>query len=155
MKTSKWLILAIILFTSSISFAKTEDVPPVSEEKYGYFLDKKHKTARIPFELHSNLILLYAKINDTDSLRFILDTGVSSIIITDPYILKPDKLRLTRKVNLTGAGEGKSISAHVAIDNRFSMGRLRANHQNIVVLEEDFLRLSGVCRCAGARYFWL
>jgi hypothetical protein len=142
MKTSKWLILAIILFTSSISFAKTKDVPPVSEEKYGYFLDKNHKTARIPFELHSNLILLYAKINDTDSLRFILDTGVSSIIITDPYILKPDKLRLTRKVNLTGAGEGKSISAHVAIDNRFSMGRLRANHQNIVVLEEDFLRLS-------------
>jgi hypothetical protein len=142
MKTSKWLIIAIILFTSSISFAKTDDVPPVSEEKYGYFLDKNHKSTRIPFELHSNLILLYAKINDTDSLRFILDTGVSSIIITDPYILKPDKLRLTRKVNLTGAGEGKSISAHVAIDNKFSMGRLKANHQNIVVLEEDFLRLS-------------
>ncbi|MCE7068263.1 aspartyl protease family protein [Dyadobacter sp. CY326] len=142
MKTSKWLVVAIILFTSSISFAKSEDVPPVSEEKYGYFLDKNHKSTRIPFELHSNLILLYAKINDTDSLRFILDTGVSSIIITDPYVLKPDKLRLTRKVNLTGAGEGKSISAHVAIDNKFAMGRLKANHQNIVVLEEDFLRLS-------------
>lgn len=142
MKTSKWLIVAIILFANSTSFANTSDIPPVSEEKYGYFLDKKHKTARIPFELHSNLILLYAKINDTDSLRFILDTGVSSIIITDPYVLKPDKLRLTRKVNLTGAGEGKSISAHVAIDNRFSMGRLKANHQNIVVLEQDFLRLS-------------
>ncbi|NIJ56047.1 aspartyl protease family protein [Dyadobacter arcticus] len=142
MKTSKWLFLAIILFISNTSLAKTEDIPPVSEERYGYFLDKNHKTARIPFELHSNLILLYAKINDTDSLRFILDTGVSSIIITDPNILKPDKLRLTRKVSLTGAGEGKSISAHVAIDNRFSMGRLKANHQNIVVLEEDFLRLS-------------
>jgi hypothetical protein len=142
MKTSKWLFLTFVVLTSSAVFAKTDDIPPVSEERYGYFLDKNHKTARIPFELHSNLILLYAKINDTDSLRFILDTGVSSIIITDPYILKPDKLRLTRKVNLTGAGEGKSISAHVAIDNRFSMGRLRANHQNIVVLEDDFLRLS-------------
>jgi predicted aspartyl protease len=142
MKTSKWLTLAIVLFTTSVSLANTEDVPPVSEEKYGYFLDKNHKSTRIPFELHSNLILLYAKINDNDSLRFILDTGVSSIIITDPHILKPDKLRLTRKVNLTGAGEGKSISAHVAIDNRFAMGRLKANHQNIVILEEDFLRLS-------------
>jgi len=142
MKTSMWLILAITLFTGSNSFAKSDEVPPVSEEKYGYFLDKNHKIARIPFELHSNLILLYVKINDTDSLRFILDTGVSSIIITDPNILKPDKLRLTRKVNLTGAGEGNSIAAHVAIDNRFSMGRLKANHQNIVVLEQDFLRLS-------------
>lgn len=142
MKTSMWFIIAIILFTGTLSFGKTNDGPDVSEEKYGYFLDKNHKSARIPFELHSNLILLYVKINDTDSLRFILDTGVSSIIVTDPYILKADKLRLTRKVNLTGAGEGASIAAHVAIDNRFSMGRLKANHQNIVVLEQDFLRLS-------------
>ncbi|TLV00010.1 aspartyl protease family protein [Dyadobacter luticola] len=142
MKTSKWLFLAIILFTTRAALANSSDIPPVSEERYGYFLEKNHKSARIPFELHSNLILIYVKINDTDSLRFILDTGVSSIIVTDPYILKPDKLRLTRKVNLTGAGEGKSISAHVAIDNRFAMGRLRANHQNIVVLEDDFLRLS-------------
>jgi len=72
MKTSMWLILAITLFTGSNSFAKSDEVPPVSEEKYGYFLDKNHKIARIPFELHSNLILLYVKINDTDSLRFIL-----------------------------------------------------------------------------------
>ena len=143
MKTSKWLLLGILLLLSQLSIAGwNDDVPEVSSEKYGYFLEKNHKTAHIPFELHSNLILMYVRINDTDSLRFILDTGVSSIIVTDPTILKPDKLRLTRKVNLTGAGEGKSISAHVAIDNQFAMGRLRANHQNIVVLEEDFLKLS-------------
>jgi hypothetical protein len=143
MKTSKWLICGLILLLPQWSVAGiNDDVPQVSVERYGYFLDKNHKTARIPFELHSNLILMYIRINDTDSLRFILDTGVSSIIVTDPHILQPDKLRLTRKVNLTGAGEGKSISAHVAIDNRFAMGKLRANHQNIVILEEDFLRLS-------------
>lgn len=143
MKTSMWLLSGILLLLSGPSRAGYhDDIPEVSSEKYGYFLEKNYKTARIPFELHSNLILMYARINDTDSLRFILDTGVSSIIITDPAILKPDKLRLTRKVNLTGAGEGKSIAAHVAIDNQFAMGRLRANHQNIVVLEDDFLRLS-------------
>lgn len=143
MKTSQWLLIGFLLLLSEWSVGmSSDDIPEVSGEKYGYFLEKNHKTARIPFELHSNLILLYARINDTDSLRFILDTGVSSIIITDPNILKPDKLRLTRKVNLTGAGEGKSIAAHVAIDNQFAMGRLHANHQNIVVLEEDFLRLS-------------
>ena len=143
MNASKWLISILLILISGWAMARNDDdVPEVSTEKYGYFLEKNHKTARIPFELHSNLILIYIRINDSDSLRFILDTGVSSIIVTDPDILKPDKLRLTRKVNLTGAGEGKSIAAHVAIDNRFAMGRLRANHQNIVVLEEDFLRLS-------------
>ncbi len=142
MKASVWFILSALLLLSIPSLAKNNDDPDFEQERYGYFLEKNHKMARIPFELHSNLILLYAKINDTDSLRFILDTGVSSIIVTDPKVLKPDKLRLTRKVNLTGAGEGNSIAAHVAIDNRFSMGKLKANHQNIVVLEEDFLQLS-------------
>lgn len=142
MKTFIWLLLISTLFISEAAIAASVDGTDNAGEKYGYFLDKNHKTARIPFELHSNLILVYARINDVDSLRFILDTGVSSIIITDPHILKPDKLRLTRKVNLSGAGEGKSVAAHVAIDNRFAMGRLRANHQNIVVIEQDFLRLS-------------
>ncbi len=142
MKTFIWLLVISTLFISEAAIAASVNGTDNAEEKYGYFLDKNHKTARIPFELHSNLILVYARINDVDSLRFILDTGVSSIIITDPHILKPDKLRLTRKVNLSGAGEGKSVAAHVAIDNRFAMGRLRANHQNIVVIEQDFLRLS-------------
>lgn len=142
MKTFIWLLLISTLFISEAAIAVSVDGTDNADEKYGYFLDKNHKTARIPFELHSNLILVYARINDVDSLRFILDTGVSSIIITDPNILRPDKLRLTRKINLSGAGEGKSIAAHVAIDNRFAMGRLRANHQNIVVIEQDFLRLS-------------
>lgn len=142
MKTSMWLFMIAMLSVITPSNANTDLTHDVSQEKYGYYLDKNIKTARIPFELHSNLILLYVKINDTDSLRFILDTGVSSIIITDPSALKPDKLRLTRKVNLTGAGEGNAISAQVAIDNRLAMGKLRANHQNMVVLDEDFLRLS-------------
>ena len=142
MKTFIWLLVISSLFISDAAMAASPDGTENAEEKYGYFLDRNHKTARIPFELHSNLILVYARINDVDSLRFILDTGVSSIIITDPSVLKPDELRLTRKVNLSGAGEGKSVAAHVAIDNRFAMGRLRANHQNIVVIEKDFLRLS-------------
>jgi hypothetical protein len=142
MKTSMWFILTLIIFSVTPSVGHDDPSSDVSQERYGYHLEKNYKSARIPFELHSNLILLYVKINDTDSLRFILDTGVSSIIVTDPDVLKPDKLRLTRKVNLTGAGEGNSIAAHVAIDNRFSMGRLKANHQNMVVLEKDFLRLS-------------
>ncbi|PWJ56646.1 aspartyl protease [Dyadobacter jejuensis] len=142
MRTFTWIWLAILLFATTAYATTEESNPKVSEEKYGYFLEKDRKTARIPFELHSNLILLYLKINDTDSLRFILDTGVSSIIVTDPHVLRPDRLQLTRRVDLAGAGEGEKVSAHVAIDNSLVMGKLRANHQNIVVLEEDFLRLS-------------
>ncbi len=142
MKASRYICILLLLVVYQKSSLANDNLPQIEEDKYGYYLESNHKSTRIPFELHSNLILLYLKINGTDSLRFILDTGVSSIIITDPNILKPERLQLTRKVQLSGAGEGKSVSAHVAIDNSLSMGRLKANHQNIVVLEEDILQLS-------------
>jgi hypothetical protein len=92
--------------------------------------------------MHANLIVVPVQVNDSDTLHFILDTGVSSLIVTNPDAVKNQKLNFTRRVQLSGAGEGKSLSASVAIGNEISMGRMKANHQNIVVLEEDVLKLS-------------
>lgn len=112
------------------------------EDKFGFFLDGKRKVARIPFEFHSNLIIVPVQINNSDTLHFILDTGVSTTLITDPNALKNQDMHLTRQVNLAGAGEGKSVTAHVALDNSLSMYHMKANHQNLLILDEDFLRLS-------------
>ncbi|WP_234736554.1 pepsin/retropepsin-like aspartic protease family protein [Tellurirhabdus bombi] len=112
------------------------------KDRYGYHLIQNRKIARIPFELHSNLIVVPVKINNSDTLHFILDTGVSSTIITDPAAIRSQKLQFTRKVKLTGAGEGGQLLASVAINNVLTMGHMRANHQNMVVLDEDVLQLS-------------
>lgn len=112
------------------------------KDRYGYYLAKGRSVTRIPFQLHSNLIIVPVKINDSDSLFFILDTGVSATIITDPDALRRQSLKLTRKVKLTGAGEGEQLSALVAIDNQISMGDMQARHQNVVILEKDILKLS-------------
>ena len=111
-------------------------------ERYGYFIANNRKQTRIPFQLHSNLIIVPVQINNSDTLHFILDTGVSSVIITDPTAIRRQPLRFTRKVKLTGAGEGGQLMASVAIDNLLMMGHMRATHQNIVVLDDDILRLS-------------
>lgn len=111
-------------------------------EKYGYFISNNRKQARIPFQLHSNLIIVPVRINNSDTLHFILDTGVSSVIITDPAAVRRQPLRYTRKVKLSGAGEGGQLMASVAIDNLLMMGQMQATHQNIVVLDDDILRLS-------------
>jgi len=113
-----------------------------SQDRYGFYLTQNRKFTRIPFELHSNLIILPVRVNDSDTLRFILDTGVGTIIVTDPNVLRRQPLRYTRKVQLTGAGEGGQLQASVAIDNTLAAGHMRAAHQNIVVLEEDVLKLS-------------
>ena len=115
---------------------------PRKEEKFGFFLPSNQKHTVIPFQMHANLILVPVKINKSDTLRFILDTGVSSIIITDPEILKHQNLNFTRNVQLTGAGEGHALTAAVAIGNTVEMGDMKGTFQNIVVLQEDVLKLS-------------
>lgn len=112
------------------------------KERYGFFLTDNRKKLHIPFEVHSNLIIVPVQVNDSDTLNFILDTGVSTTIITDPTALIPNSLRLTRKVTITGAGEGEAIEAYVAIGNTLNMYGMRANQQNMVVLEEDVLKMS-------------
>ncbi len=111
-------------------------------DRYGFFIAGNRTWTRIPFQLHSNLIIVPVRINDSDTLQFILDTGVSNTIITDPKAFKKQPLTLARKVKLTGAGEGGGLTASVAIDNSIQMGGLRASHHNLVLLDEDILRLS-------------
>lgn len=112
------------------------------DDRFGYFLSGNSKFTRIPFEMHANLIIVPVKVNDSDTLHFILDTGVSSVLITNPDAIKKQKLHFTRKVQLTGAGEGQALTASVAIGNTIEMSKMKATHQNMVVLDEDVLKLS-------------
>lgn len=111
-------------------------------EGFGFHLAGKRKSVRVPFEHHANLILVPVLINDSDTLRFILDTGVSATIVTAPEVFNGKSLLLTRKVDLVGAGEGEPLSAHIAINNVVRMGGVQSAHRNIVVLDRDALNLS-------------
>ena len=138
----KALSLLIGLLYGSLS-AFAYDAPKTPDkDRFGYYLKGNRKSTRIPFELHSNLIVVKLRINNSDTLNFILDTGVTNTIVTDPLALHRQPLKLTRKMKLSGVGEGNSLSAIIAIDNELSMGAMQATHQNLVILEDDILRLS-------------
>ncbi len=136
----RWYLKLIILVCLPLSLLAQKSQK--KDDKFGFFLTGNSKFTRIPFQMHANLIVVPVHVNDSDTLHFILDTGVSSVIITNPEALKRDKLRFTRRVQLTGAGEGQSLTASVAIGNTIGMGKMKATYQNIVVLEEDVLKLS-------------
>ncbi|GAB3539782.1 retropepsin-like aspartic protease [Spirosoma fluminis] len=130
-------LLCTCLVTRGDNHQRTPD-----RERYGFFLAGNRSWTRIPFQLHSNLIIVPVKVNDSDTLQFILDTGVSNTIITDPKAFKKSPVTLGRKVKLAGAGEGGSLTASVSVDNYLSTGGLRAAHHNLVILDEDILKLS-------------
>ncbi len=115
---------------------------PVSDEKFGYQLIKKRRITRIPFEFQANLVIVPVKVNDSDTLRFILDTGVSSILLTDPVVAKKLGMKFVRSVKIAGAGEGEEIEAGIVIDNTIRIGDIIGYRQNLVVLQDDHLKLS-------------
>lgn len=128
------------MITSLLAFAQKERK---IDTRYGYhFKGKKQKFAKFPFDLHANLIVLKATLDDSDTLRFILDTGVTSTIITDPKRAKSLDLKYVRRVKLTGAGEGGDLTANVSVGHQIRIGDIVASKQNIVVLDEDVLKLS-------------
>ena len=144
-KIMKHLVIKILIGMGVFGVFSPDTSAQISKknaEKFGFFLEGNRRFTKIPFQLHANLIVVPIKINDSDTLRFILDTGVSTTIITDPTTLQKQNLHFTRQVKLAGAGEGTPLTASVAIGNTIRMGVMRANFQNIVVLNEDALKLS-------------
>jgi predicted aspartyl protease len=115
---------------------------PSDEENFGFQLIKKRKQTRIPFELHANLVIIPLKINNSDTLRFILDTGVSTVLVTDPKVAKTLNMKFSRKVKIAGVGIGDDIEAGIVLDNTIRMESMIGYRQNIVVLNEDILKLS-------------
>ena len=138
----KTLVLIVGLLCTGLAARGDDTRRTPDKDRYGFFIAGNRTWTRIPFQLHSNLIIVPVRINESDTLQFILDTGVSNTIITDPSAFRKQPLRLTRKIKLMGAGEGGNLTASVAIDNRLSMGGLKAAHHNLVILDEDVLKLS-------------
>lgn len=135
------LIIGLISFGWA-AWGGDDDRRNPDKDRYGFFLAGNRSWARIPFQLHSNLIIVPVQVNGSDTLHFILDTGVSNTIITDPAAFQKKLLTLSRKVKLNGAGEGNDLTASIAIDNTLNMGGIRAAHHNLVILDEDILKLS-------------
>ncbi|MFN2216782.1 MAG: peptide-binding protein, partial [Anaerolineales bacterium] len=49
----------------------------------GFKIEGDRKKIKIPFELYNNLIVIPVVVNDRLPLRFVLDTGVRTTILTE------------------------------------------------------------------------
>ncbi|WP_207507320.1 aspartyl protease family protein [Telluribacter humicola] len=112
------------------------------QKAFGFHMVQKRKSVRVPFKLHANLVIVPVQINDSDTLQFILDSGVGTIIVTDPQVSRFVDKGYSRTVTIDGVGNEASRKANVSIGNTFKMPHIQAFDQNLVVLESDMLKLS-------------
>jgi hypothetical protein len=96
----------------------------------------------LPFDLHNNLIILKVSINGSSPLSFILDSGVSDVIITELGYGDSLELNYARQIKVKGLGKGEPVDAYYSVLNEISFAGLKSSNQNIRVLMQDVFSLS-------------
>ncbi|MDF9800973.1 hypothetical protein OKW21_006236 [Catalinimonas alkaloidigena] len=105
--------------------------------------NKRTKRVEIPFEMHSNLIVVPVRVNEAEhELKFILDTGVRTAILTDDIYVEGVPSPNDRVIHLMGAGKEGEISAFVSNNISFALPEgVEAEGNAMLVLQEDYLQL--------------
>ncbi|MFV0267255.1 MAG: aspartyl protease family protein [Draconibacterium sp.] len=103
------------------------------------FDDPRDKRITIKFKSASNLIIIPVNINDSDTLNFILDTGVRYPIITELPFVNKLNLNYMMPVKIKGLDEGEGLTAYRSGGNTMHIDGLTARNQEVqMVIDEDF-----------------
>ncbi|NJO00671.1 MAG: hypothetical protein HC880_02350 [Bacteroidia bacterium] len=134
------IILLISLILSGqglISLTCAQDRP------FGFHFKKKHqKKIHLDFEQYNNLIVVPVQINNSDTLNFVLDTGVGYTLVTDPKALNHLDLNCIRQITVAGAGSEQELRGCIVHLNSIRVDDIEAQNHNVIVLEKDVLHLS-------------
>lgn len=109
-------------------------------EQTGFSFDNpKKKSITFSFKSSSNLIIIPVAINNSDTLNFILDTGVRYPIITELPFVNKLNLNFLQPINVKGLGEGEQLTAYRSGNNTINLEGLVAYDQEIhMVINENF-----------------
>ncbi|MGD9930036.1 MAG: aspartyl protease family protein [Mangrovibacterium sp.] len=103
------------------------------------FANPRQKSVTFDFKTASNLIIIPVLINDSDTLNFILDTGVRYPIITELPFVNKLNLNFMQPITVSGLGEGESLTAYRSGNNTVKIEGLVSYNQEIhMVISEDF-----------------
>lgn len=125
------IFFALILFCSN-GYAQV----------FGFEFAENKKKVVIDVEIYNNLIVIPVMLNNKVPLKFILDTGIRTAILTDKIITDILQVSYNRKITVKGPGDGRVVEAYVANNVSLTLPGVSGTGQAILVLEEDYLQLS-------------
>lgn len=96
----------------------------------------------LKFKLINNLIVIPVKINDSDTLHFILDSGVQNMLITELGVGDRLQVNYIKEIELSGLGAGQKLVAYASPNNNFDISGIIGHHQDLLILKEDIFHLS-------------
>ena len=104
----------------------------------------RHKQARVPVQLQRNLLVVSCYLNGAGPYNFLLDTGVSTTLITSTTLADSMHLRHGQQFRIIGAGGSDTgLLAYQTDSLRVTLAGAEAPYLSVLVLSEDVLNLSG------------
>lgn len=108
----------------------------------GFTLPEGKTKVTIPIEIHNNLIVMPVVINGQLPMKFILDTGVRTAILTEKSYSDILGLPYSRQLTIMGPGEQHFITAYIANNvTIFIPPDVKGEGHALLVLEKDYLEL--------------
>lgn len=127
----KYLLNLIFVFGSGCAFA----------QGLGFSLTGGKTRAQFPIEIYNNLIVVPVVLNGALPLKFILDTGVRTTILTQKTFTDILNLSYSRKYTIAGPGGVKLVDAYVTNNVSLELPGVSGRGHAMLVLEEDYLEL--------------
>jgi hypothetical protein len=128
------ILLCIAVFFSSL-------ISSFGQQTLGFAISEGKTKVQIPIEVYNNLIVLPVVLNGALPLKFILDTGVRTAILTQKAFTDILNLSYSRKYTISGPGGLKLIDAYVTNNVSLELPGVLGRGHAMLVLEEDYLEL--------------
>ncbi len=125
-------ILLLFLFISQGFVAQSQFI--------GYRIDSSETKSVFPFEFINNLVIVPVVLNDSVQMKFILDTGLRTTLLTEGNEHQLD-VAFNRTVKISGLGSLGNITAFVASNVKLQLPGITGRGQTLIVLGEDYLDL--------------
>lgn len=107
----------------------------------GFTIADGRKRVDIPIQIQNNLVVVPVILNDVLPLKFIVDTGVRTAILTQKAFSDILQLPYNRKYSISGPGGDKLIDAYVTNNVSIALPGVTGRGHALLVLEEDYLEL--------------
>lgn len=125
------LILLIGVFSGQISLCQT----------LGFSLAPGKSKVQFPIEVYNNLVVVPMVLNGQLPLKFILDTGVRTSILTEKAFSDILNLPYARRYSIAGPGGEKLVEAFITNNVSFDLPGVQGRGHAMLVLEQDYLEL--------------
>lgn len=125
-------LLSSLLFLSSF---------PAFSQALGFSLADDKRKVQIPIEIYNNLVVVPVVLNGALPLKFILDTGVRTAILTQKTFTDILNLSYSRKYSISGPGGAQVIDAYITNNVSLELPGVQGRGHALLVLGQDYLEL--------------